>query len=171
MHPDRVQNLNPAVCSSRYLIKTTTTPRVAEDSGSAQCKTPLADLAYPEPLSANERLLAQMYLKGLEAELQQALLDELAEKLRRQAKTDRPVRNPVGLLSWMCQEARAGRPPLTSDHLRCRERRVRERCIQERIEAEQRRLTEMALQRAGTRPLPGTVPRAQQAVERGDQTR
>jgi len=85
------------------------------------------------------------------------------------------VRNPIGLLAWMCQEARAGRPPLTSDHLHCRERRERERTINERIEAEQRRLTEMALQQAGSRPapwrnLPGHQ-RAQGTNERGDQSR
>ena len=60
-----------------------------------------------------------MYLKGLDRELQQALLDELSEKIRAQAKTDHRVRNPIGLLAWMCREAAAGRPPLTSAHLRC----------------------------------------------------
>lgn len=46
---------------------------------------------------------------GIDRELQQALLDELAAKLRSQAKTVRPVRNPIGPLTWICQEAKAGR--------------------------------------------------------------
>lgn len=107
----------------------------------------MSPLVYPEPLSRNEQGLARMYLRGIDPELQQALLDELAGKILAQAKTARPVRNPIGLLAWMCKEAKAGRPPLTSVHLRCRERRERERSLKEHLEAEQRRLTEMALQK------------------------
>jgi hypothetical protein len=95
-----------------------------------------------------------MYLRGLEAALQQALLDELSEKIRAQAKTNRPVRNPIGLLAWMCKEARAGQPPLTSAHLRCQERRERERQIEERIAADQKRLTEMAAAGLQGRAMP-----------------
>ncbi|MGH9895594.1 MAG: STY4528 family pathogenicity island replication protein, partial [bacterium] len=170
LNSDRVQNLNSVLCSSSYLTKTTTTRGDREDAISVAEKTPAAELVFPETLSANERRLAPLYLKGLEATLQQGLLDELGEKLRRQAKTDHPVRNPIGLLAWMCQQARAGRPPLTSDHLHLQERRERERRINERIEAEQRRLTEMALQQASSRPAPRRQ-RAQGTNERGDQTR
>ncbi|MGH8566833.1 MAG: hypothetical protein ACREXU_02175 [Gammaproteobacteria bacterium] len=88
-----------------------------------------------------------MYLRGIDPELQQALLDELAGKIQAQAKTARPVRNPIGLLAWMCKEAKAGLAPLTSAHLRCRERRERERRLKEHVEAERRRLTELALQK------------------------
>lgn len=112
--------------------------------------TTLSPLMYPEALSPNQQRLAQMYLRGIDPELQQALLDELAAKLRAQAKTVRPVRNPFGLLAWMCQEAKAGRPPLTSAHLHCRQRRERARHLQVHIEAEQHSLTELALQKAKT---------------------
>jgi hypothetical protein len=100
-------------------------------------------------LSANERQMASMYLKGLGTELQQALLDELGAKLRHQTKTIHPVRNPIGLLAWMCQAARVGQPPLTSAHLQYRAIRERERLVAEHGEAERRRLTEMALGKVG----------------------
>jgi hypothetical protein len=103
------------------------------------------DLIFPESLSVNECRLAQMYLRGVDAELHQALLDELAEKIKRYAKTDRRVRNPIGLLCWMCNETKAGRPPLTSDSIHLRERRERDRQLAEREAAACRRLTELAL--------------------------
>ncbi|MGH8651472.1 MAG: hypothetical protein ACREYE_04485 [Gammaproteobacteria bacterium] len=117
--------MNSALCSSSSFInkKATTTCRGGEDrSPSAQAQRPLI---FPEPLTQNEQRLAEMYLHGVTPDLHQALLDELADKLSRQAKTSRPVRNAIGLLSWMCHEAKAGRPPLTSAHLQARERRDR----------------------------------------------
>lgn len=104
-------------------------------------------LIFPGSLSQNEQKLAAMYLKGLKPEMQQALLDELGEKIQFQAKTEHRVRNAIGLLCWMCNEARAGRPPLTSAYLKHRERRERERALEEHIKAEQQRLTEMALRK------------------------
>ena len=99
-----------------------------------------------------------MYLRHFEHDVQQALLDELSEKIRSQARTDHPVRNPVGLLAWMCKQTKAGDPPLTSAHLKCRERRERERHVKESIEAEERRLTALALA-AGYHRKPASVPR------------
>ena len=155
LHADRVQNSNSALCSSsRSIKKTTTTTSDQEPEG----KNFYPRLVYPEGLSENERRLAEMYLRGLEAALQQALLDELSEKIRAQAKTNRRVRNPIGLLAWMCKQTRAGEPPLTSAHLKCRERRERERHVKESIEAEQRRLTDLALA-AGYDRKPASVPR------------
>ncbi len=90
-----------------------------------------------------------MYLKGVAPDLHQALLDELADKLTRQAKTSRPVRNAIGLLSWMCNETKVGRPPLTSAHLQACQWRDREHHVAEHLEAAKRRLTEMALGKAG----------------------
>ncbi|MGH8656676.1 MAG: hypothetical protein ACREYE_32845, partial [Gammaproteobacteria bacterium] len=105
----------------------------------------------PQSLSRNEQALATMYLKGLDHEMQQALLDELGEKIQFQAKTPHRVRNAIGFLCWMCNEAKVGRPPLTSAYLKHRERRDRERVLQAHIEAEQRRLTELALRQAALR--------------------
>lgn len=143
LHADRVQNSNSALCSSRSIKKTTTTTSDQEPEG----KNFYPRLVYPEGLSENERRLAEMYLRGLEAALQQALLDELSEKIRAQAKTNRRVRNPIGLLAWMCKEARAGQPPLTSAHLQYRARRERERLLREHDEAEKRRITELGVRR------------------------
>jgi hypothetical protein len=149
-----VQKLDSGIriCSSSCIKNKTTTTTAAQHSEKREPvsraePTTSSALVYPEPLSRNEQGLARMYLRGLDPELQQALLDELAGKIQAQAKTARPVRNPIGLLAWMCNEAKAGRPPLTSAHLRCRERRERERRLKEHLEAERRRLTEMALQK------------------------
>lgn len=143
-----VQHLNLATCSSKNNTKkTTTTARDQEDRSRASATVDAVAetaLVYPESLSPNEQRLARMYLKDLDGELQQALLDELSGKIKSQAKTARPVRNAIGLLCWMCNETKAGRPPLTSTHLKHRERRDRERALQAHIEAEQQRLTEMA---------------------------
>ncbi|MGH8651950.1 MAG: hypothetical protein ACREYE_07090, partial [Gammaproteobacteria bacterium] len=143
-----VQNMNSALCSSSSFInkKATTTCRGGEDrSPSAQAQRPLI---FPDSLSQNEQRLAEMYLHGIAPDLRQALLDELADKLNRQAKTSRPVRNAIGLLSWMCNEAKAGRPPLTSAHLQARERRDREHHVAKQLEAAKHHLTEMALGKA-----------------------
>lgn len=148
LHADQVQNSNSALCSSRYIKKTTTTTSDQEPEG----KNFYPPLVYPEGLSENERRLAEMYLRDLEAALQQALLDELGEKIRAQAKTNRPVRNPIGLLAWMCKEARAGQPPLTSAHLQYRARRERERLLREHDEAEKRRITELGVRRGAAIP-------------------
>ncbi len=156
----RVHFLNSALCSSSYLNKKTTTTTGDENNSAAEPGTQPAerDLIYPDQLSSSEQRLAEMYLRNFEHDLQQALLDELSEKIRSQAKTDHPVRNPVGLLAWMCKQTKAGDPPLTSAHLKCRERRERERQVKESIEAEQRRLTEQALA-AGHHRKPASVTR------------
>lgn len=148
-----VQNLDSYTCSSSSLEEkdktttaTTTTLGGRKDRAGAHDEPsfPVRPLFYPESLSPNEQRLAAMYLIDLDAEMQQALLDELADKIKRQAKTDHPVRNPIGLLAWMCAKTRAGQPPLTSAHLQHRDRRERERRLNQHLEAEKRRLTEMA---------------------------
>ena len=155
----QVHFLNSALCSSSYLNKTTTTTGDENNSAAEPDTQPAeGDLIFPDQLSSSEQRLAEMYLRYFEHDLQQALLDELSEKIRSQAKTHHPVRNPVGLLAWMCKQTRAGEPPLTSAHLKCRERRERERHVNESIEAEERRLTALALA-AGYHRKPARVPR------------
>lgn len=147
----RVQNLDSALCSSSYINKKTTTTYSGRDlTADSPPSAQEPALIYPETFSRNEQRLTRMYLRGLDPELQQALLDELADKIKRQAKTDHAVRNPIGLLAWMCARTRGGLPPLTSAHLQYRERRAREQHLNAHLEAEQRRLTEMALGRGNT---------------------
>lgn len=145
----RVEKSNSGVrsscSSSNYINKTTTTGSQEVLTRESAQKTIILTLIYPNSLSRNEQRLGAMYLNGIEPELQQALLDELSEKIRTYAKTDHRVRNPIALLGWMCKEARAGRPPLTSAYLRCRGERDRANALKERLEAEERRLTEQAV--------------------------
>ncbi|MGH8653636.1 MAG: STY4528 family pathogenicity island replication protein [Gammaproteobacteria bacterium] len=147
LNADPVQNLNSVLRSSSYLMKTTT-DRSQEDRSRASTE-PIAGtrFIFPESLSRNEQALGAMYLKGLDPGMQQAVLDELGEKMLVQAKTVHRVRNAIALLAWMCNEAKAGRPPLTSAHLKHRERRDREQALQAHIEAEQKRLAELARSR------------------------
>ena len=72
-----------------------------QDLSARAREEPVAEpsLVYPESLSRNEQLLSGLYLKGFEPEMRQSLLDELAEKISLQDKTERRVRNPIGLLA------------------------------------------------------------------------
>jgi hypothetical protein len=145
--PDQVQNLNlvPRSSSSSKNNKTTTTTGDAPENRAQEGSTIVANLAFHDTLTRRERQLARGYLRGLAVDMQQALLDELAEKMDVQAKQACRVRNPLALLSWMCQEVKAGRPPLTSAHLHRRERRDRQCAVDAHIKAEQEQLTAMAL--------------------------
>jgi len=157
LNPDRVQKSNSALCSSsNYNYKKTTTT-----SGSKPDKnlnTPFADsdpsrLQYPECLSANEQALAWMYLANIDPALRQPVLDELAGTIHRQSNSAHRVRNPIGLLCWMCNEARAGKPPLTSDSVRAAERRRREHGLAAYDAAKRRELTEQAKAMLATKAL------------------
>ena len=79
--------------------------------------------------------------------MQQALLDELGGEDTSPGQDSTSRSECHRTLAWMCNETKAGRPPLTSAHLKHRERRDRERALQAHIEAEQKRLTELARSR------------------------
>lgn len=94
MNSVQVHFLNSALCSSSYLNKTTTTTGDENNSAAEPDTQPAeGDLIFPDQLSSSEQRLAEMYLRHFEHDIQQALLDELSEKIRSQAKTHHPVRN------------------------------------------------------------------------------
>lgn len=142
---DRVQNLN-SLCSSREKQnKTTTTQPHGERKPESPAGTLNRDrLIFPEALSSEEQQYAIRNLQRIDPELWQPFLDELAEKIRTQAKSGQPVRNPIGLLAWMCGEAEAGRIHLTSAHLKHKERRERQWAMDQRIKEQEQRLTALA---------------------------
>jgi hypothetical protein len=152
MNSVQVQNLNSvrsSSSSSSYLYKKTTTTTLDRKNSSDETEAAPVNLHFHTSLSKRECGLARSYLQGFDPETQQALLDELAEKMDVQAKQTCRVRNPLALLSWMCHEVKAGHAVLTSAHLRHRERRERQHALAAHIEAEKARLTAMAKARLG----------------------
>ncbi|MGH8653619.1 MAG: STY4528 family pathogenicity island replication protein, partial [Gammaproteobacteria bacterium] len=84
LNSDSVQKMNSALCSSSFINKKATTTRRGGEDRSRASTEPIteASLIFPQSLSRNEQALATMYLKGLDHEMQQALLDELGEKIQ-----------------------------------------------------------------------------------------
>ena len=81
---------------------------------------------FPKEFNASEIKLAELYLKRIEPELQQAFLDETAAKIETKRKTSNPVRNPIGYLAWLCNAHMQGNTVLTSLGVRYAEKRARE---------------------------------------------
>ena len=102
--------------------KTTTTNLIRFEKES-DLKIPLI---FPNEFNASEIKLAELYLKRVETELQQAFLDETAAKIETKRKTSNPVRNPIGYLAWLCNAHTQGLTALTSLSIRYAEKRERE---------------------------------------------
>lgn len=98
---------SPSGSSSNNKKTTTTTgPTKIEAAGAPE---PLGELVFPAGLSANLRLLAERYLRQIPAPARQAVLDELAGRLRSGQQGARPVRDPIGYLHELCQRVNDGR--------------------------------------------------------------
>lgn len=147
---NHVQKLNVAnVCSSSIYNKTTTTCSLHEQNFENQDEGELiADggLIFPPDFNRNEKQLASMYLKRVEEELRQPFLDETAGQIIQRRKTTNPIRNPIGFLSWLCNEHARGNSYLTSAHLKHRERREQQQAVEQSIKAKQDALTDAAMQ-------------------------
>ena len=94
-----------ATCSSSKDIfnkKTTTTN--SEGIYKNEVEKNNCELIFPQEFNKNEIKLAQMYLKSFEPELRQSFLDETAAQIINRRKTHNAIRNPVGYLSWLCNE-------------------------------------------------------------------
>jgi hypothetical protein len=114
-------NLGLTTCSSS-LLKTTTTsknPRAREN-----------DFHFPPSLTSAEITLALSRLDQLPAELRQAFLDETAAQIERKRQTQRPIRNPIGFLDWLCSEYSQGNNRLTSLSVRYQEQRQMQQQIE-----------------------------------------
>ena len=73
------------------------------DAVTVQEDSPGAELIWPDCFEQSDRAVACRHLKGLDADAQQAVLDEI--DWQRAAK---PVRSPVALLRSLCVKAREG---------------------------------------------------------------
>lgn len=123
------KKLNSVLCSSSLNKKTATTFHAPEDStNSAHAREPIDPaLIFPSGFSDDERRLAWEYLRPLTGADRQALLDELAAQIHAKRETDKPIRNALGYLHWMCGRLAEGQSPLTSLGLKYRQLRERER--------------------------------------------
>jgi len=143
---NHVQNLNAATtCSSSKDIfnkKTTTTNSEGIYENGIEKKH--CELIYPQEFNKNEIKLAQMYLKNIGAELKQSFLDETAAQIINRRKTHKAIRNPVGYLSWLCNEYGKGNLYLTSLYLKHQEQRNREEVTERAVEKKKQELTQVA---------------------------
>ena len=156
-HNVQVQNLNvepicSSRCSSSSLIKkqknnkTSTTNSVGISKGEEQRVK--ENLIYPQEFNANENKLADLYLQKIDLDLQQIYLDETAAIIKQRSKTNNPIRNPIGYLSWLCNEQSQGNTYLTSAYIKHQEQRERKETREKKIKQQQRELTQASLKQA-----------------------
>jgi hypothetical protein len=151
---NHVQNLNVATtCSSSsssssssskdiFNKKTTTTNSEGIYENAVEKKH--CELIYPQEFNKNEIKLAQMYLKNIGAKLRQSFLDETAAQIINRKKTHNVIRNPVGYLSWLCNEYGKGNIYLTSLYLKHQELRDREEVTECAVEKKKQELIQAA---------------------------
>jgi hypothetical protein len=126
---DQEKNLNSAVCSSSFInIKTTTANNIWDNSEKSESarEASARRLIFPSDLSPDECRLARDYLLTLPTADHQDLLDELAAQMLAKRNTDKPIRNALGYLHWMCERLSEGHRPLTSCGIKFRQLRERE---------------------------------------------
>ena len=109
------------------------------------------DLIYPAAFNDNERQLADIYLSRIEPELKQNFLDETAAQIKQRSKTSNPIRNPIGYLSWLCNQHQHGNTYLTSAYLSLQKQRKQQAMTEQRLKQQQDEITRMA---KVERPLP-----------------
>jgi len=83
-------------------------------------------------------------LQKVEGTLQQDFLDEVAEQIILKNKTDKPVRNNISLLSWLCNQHCQGNTYLTSAYLNHQARRKNQERAEVAIQNKQKQLTQEA---------------------------
>ncbi|MBT3812442.1 MAG: hypothetical protein HOF98_06465, partial [Gammaproteobacteria bacterium] len=144
-----VHNLNMAsICSSssfnKNLNKKTTTTKNFKEIYENES----SELVYPKEFNVAERRLAGMYLKNFQQELKQSFLDETAAQIINRRKTNKPIRNPIGYLAWLCNEYGKGNLYLTSFFINHQESRNREKATELSVEKKKQELTRAAKDRA-----------------------
>ncbi len=104
------------------------------------------NLIYPKVFNANENKLANMYLKKIEPDLQQNILDETAAIIKQRSKSSNPIRNSIGYLAWLCNEHAKGNTYLTSAYMKHQEQRNRKQAREKKIKQQQQEITATSLQ-------------------------
>jgi len=91
--------------SSSFLYSPTTTREVGQKTISYEFTPFLQEL-----FSNNEKRLVAMQLASLPEQYQQLVINQLSNRIQHDKKK---VSKPISLLSWYCNELKAGRTPLT----------------------------------------------------------
>ncbi len=133
-------------CSYIYKNKTTTNNNSTEDleksAPARECLAP--ELIFPSDLNRDECHLAWEALQAHPAGTHQDLLDELAAQIQAKRPTDKPIRNALGYLHWLCERLSEGHRPLTACGLRYRQLREREARQQARDQQQKQALSQLA---------------------------
>ncbi|MGY6275027.1 STY4528 family pathogenicity island replication protein [Methylomonas sp. MgM2] len=124
---------------SSSLNKTTTTTDSANQTKNLTAQA-YQSLIYPPDFNASERELAKHYLQQVAPELQQMILDETAAQIQAKRTSNKPIRNPVAYLAWLCHEQAKGNPVLTSLSVRCRHNRERKQQTEQQVRQKQQEL-------------------------------
>ena len=118
---DHVQKMDTAtICSSSYKNKKTTTTNTREVRKKSRA-VGQDGLIWPQQITDDERLLAEVSFRALDPPLRQDLLDELQGRFNTPGNS--PVRNPVAWLISNSQRAQNGEFRLTSLGIRVRRAR------------------------------------------------
>lgn len=159
-HNIQVQKMNPApICSSRcssslnnkFINKSTTTNSegISKKGGLKIKPTSVSDdcqnLIYPKSFNQNEIQLADIYLSKIDPTLRQDFLDETAAQIKQRSKTNNPIRNPIGYLSWLCNQYQQGNTYLTSAYINFRKQRKRKEQTERKLKEQQQAMTHAAL--------------------------
>lgn len=98
-------------CSSSYIYKKTTTTRTNHQENPVRAREAThthGGLIFPAQLTETERKLSLVPLASVDANHQQAVLDELAGRIHEGRKTGNHVRKPLSYLARLCKEVRDG---------------------------------------------------------------
>jgi len=158
-HNIQVQKLNPAtICSSRcsslnnkFINKSTTTNSegISKKGGlkiePASVPVDCQKLIYPKAFNRNEIRLADIYLDKIDPTLRQDFLDETAAQIKQRSKTNSPIRNPIGYLSWLCNQHSQGNTYLTSAYIKFQQQRERKEQTERKLKKQQAEMTRAAL--------------------------
>jgi hypothetical protein len=98
----------------------------------------------------------------------QDLLDELAAQIQAKRNTDKPIRNALGYLHWMCERLSEGHRPMTSCGIKYRQLREREQ-RRNAADLHQKQAIRQASSAPSSNPLVQQVRaiQARQAAKRG----
>lgn len=105
---DPVDNSSSCSC---YIYKKTTTTRTNQQENPIRAREVThthGGLIFPAQLTEAERKLSLVPLASVDAQHQQAVLDELAGRIHEGRKTGNYVRKPLSYLARLCKEVRDG---------------------------------------------------------------
>ena len=114
---DRQTSINEVTLTSNFeehssssFLNSPTTTDVAIGKNPPKIKTYQFTPFLQELFSSNEKRLVQMQLATLPDQYRQLVINQLSNRIEH---GDKEVSKPISLLSWYCNELKAGRTPLT----------------------------------------------------------